>query len=586
MPAAPVVVTANLDKVNNGAGGAVAAKGINAYENRGVNGYNVEPPDQAMCVGNGYVLESVNLVVKVYQTPSLAAFSGDQSLNGFFGLDPSTFMSDPKCLFDTDTHHWFVTSLALTDNSSSFTGFGELTQGYIFIAVSQTQLPYGAWNIYYLNVTDQNHPGCSFVGDPVFTATTYGCFGDQPLLGANRDALVLSTNEFNIDSASTTFNGAEVYFLAKRDLANGFIGSLINVQIFDIGLTVATPPADCGDPTTTGFPCWYSLQPATSPDISQYANYHNGAEYFLSALDFFGMNDNRIAVWEFNNTQTLLGGASTSPCEAGQCDVFGFVQILASELYTCVGNCGYGNFYAGQKVGLIPQGNELGKPEGVLNPNDDRMNQVVFSQKVGVGPQQTSLLWAGLDTVVEEHFTQAPPIGHTEDRTGIAYFTVQPTPAGPGLGVIKGQGYVAACDPLCKTGEDVLFPSIGVGPTGNGVMTFTLTGLGNGGVGGQAYFPSAAYSKVTQTGLIVGKMINVANMGMAPQDGFEEYPSVFGGVQRWGDYTAAVWSNGKVYFAAEYIQYASCSYAAFAVDTSCTGTRTHRANWGTSLDYV
>jgi hypothetical protein len=39
-----------------------------------------------------------------------------------------------------------------------------------------------------------------------------------------------------------------------------------------------------------------------------------------------------------------------------------------------------------------------------------------------------------------------------------------------------------------------------------------------------------------------------------------------------------------IYFASEYIQSQNCSDAIFAHDTTCGGTRSRAANWGTSIN--
>src|SRR5207244_4332339 len=46
-------------------------EGLNHYQqrySRGGNQFSVEPPDQGMCAGNGYVVEAVNDVFNVYDT--------------------------------------------------------------------------------------------------------------------------------------------------------------------------------------------------------------------------------------------------------------------------------------------------------------------------------------------------------------------------------------------------------------------------------------------------------------------------------------------------------------------------------------
>src|SRR5215213_9760144 len=95
-------------------------EGLNFYQQRyarGGNQFSVEPPDQALCVGNGYVLEAVNDVLRVYR-PTGAAASAVTDLNSFYRYAPAInrdtlrfgpFVTDPTCLFDKGTNRWFVT---------------------------------------------------------------------------------------------------------------------------------------------------------------------------------------------------------------------------------------------------------------------------------------------------------------------------------------------------------------------------------------------------------------------------------------------------------------------------------------------
>ena len=54
------------------ASGAVSFSGINHHQQRievdGGNQWSIEPPDQGLCVGGGYVFEAVNNAVAVYTT--------------------------------------------------------------------------------------------------------------------------------------------------------------------------------------------------------------------------------------------------------------------------------------------------------------------------------------------------------------------------------------------------------------------------------------------------------------------------------------------------------------------------------------
>lgn len=52
-------------------------EGLNFYQQRyarGGNQFSVEPPDQGLCVGNGYVVEAVNDVLNVYSAATGSRF--------------------------------------------------------------------------------------------------------------------------------------------------------------------------------------------------------------------------------------------------------------------------------------------------------------------------------------------------------------------------------------------------------------------------------------------------------------------------------------------------------------------------------
>jgi hypothetical protein len=73
------------------------------------NQFSIEPPDQGLCAGNGYVVETVNTVIRVYDDEG-NRLSGVQDLNSFFGLAPQIIrgkpnrigptIGDPRCYFD------------------------------------------------------------------------------------------------------------------------------------------------------------------------------------------------------------------------------------------------------------------------------------------------------------------------------------------------------------------------------------------------------------------------------------------------------------------------------------------------------
>src|SRR5690348_12927578 len=130
------------------------------------------------------------------------------------------------------------------------------------------------------------------------------------------------------------------------------------------------------------------------------------------------------------------------------------------------------------------------------------------------------------------------------------------------------QGYVTVDN------NSVLFPSIGVNPAGQGMMTFT--------VAGPDYYPSAAYAPVDAVN--GAGAVHISGAGVGPADGFTGYPEYGGsGVERWGDYSAGVAdADGSIWLATEYIGQ-SCTLAEYSVDPTCGGTRTSLANWGTFI---
>src|SRR5262245_20550590 len=84
--------------------------------------FNKEPPDQGLCVGNGFVVETVNTAVRV-RTTAGAFVTGAIALNQFFGLTPEVirssppvfgdFTSDPKCYYDAGLQRFFLTLVQL-----------------------------------------------------------------------------------------------------------------------------------------------------------------------------------------------------------------------------------------------------------------------------------------------------------------------------------------------------------------------------------------------------------------------------------------------------------------------------------------
>jgi len=454
--------------------------------------FTTEPPDQALAVGNGFVLEAVNAALAVYDQGG-RLLAGPTAFNQFFGLAPEIsatgefgdFVTDPECYFDQQTQRWFIT-IAQVDVDPITGNFGP--RAHILIAVSKSNDPRGAFNLFRIDATDdgsqdtQFHSGCP-------------CFADQPHVGADTNGFYISTNEFNIaflNGGSLFFNGAQIYAMSKTQLAAGNLSPVVHFADLSLAEGVAG-----------------SIIPAKPLRVRRTNDGPGGVEYFLSALDFFNQLDNRIAIWALSNTASL---STPTP------DVELTKVIITSETYGFPPS-------AEQRPGPTPLRDFLGDNEPLekLHTNDDRMQQVVFAD---------GKLWAGLNTVVQQR---------NGPRAGIAFFSVAPSmPRGSLQAKIADQGY------LSVRGNDVLNPAIGLDSSGNAVMVFTLTG--------PDFFPSAAFANITDKKKKF--KVRIAGPGVAPEDSCFGYNSCLGvdGIARWGDYSAATADeSGNIWIATEFI---------------------------------
>jgi hypothetical protein len=508
---------------------AKAIEGLTLKDQRDSNGgnaFSLEPPDQGLCVSGSQVVEGVNDVFTVYDKvagthpapESYASFfnNGAVEIDRSPDADPDhiygPFVSDPKCYWDPANGHFYMTVLQLGTDPAT----GDF-DGTSFVDIAVTRQPNAAttdpddWYLYKLDVANAGGPDTTTGSSGGTLAAHEGCpcLGDQPLIGADTYGFYVTTNEFPISEDG--FNGAQVYAFDKAALAAG----TLKVQRIE-------NDGPAGLPLEEGTA--YSVQPATSPVASEWSTASNGTEYALSALEFTGGFDNRIARWTLTNTQSLT---TAHPAVALS------HQIVPSEVYGAPPK-------VTQRPGPYPLGQSLKDKLNLLDSNDDRMNQVVYSGHK---------LWSGVNTAVK---TDNGPTS-----TGIAYFVVDDAAT---AGMV-GQGYVAV------NRSSVMFPAIGVAAGGaKATMVFTLAG--------PSYFPSTAYVSLTPNG-VVSSPVTVYAAGTKPADGFTGYPEYGGsGVERWGDYSAAVAdATGTVWLATEYIP-------------GSFGYPPYLANWGTAIGRI
>jgi hypothetical protein len=537
--------------------------GLNHRQSRLANGgrqFSLEPPDQGLCAGNGFQMEIINDVLRVYHANG-TPFAGAEDLNTFFGYSPAIiratkttpavfgeFSTDPSCYYDKDTNTWFADMLGIDTFSTSgdFKGSNSLS-----LAVSNSGDPTGTWTVYNIPVQDDgtqgtpNH-GCTGIA-PYGQATTplnpNACLGDYPHLGADGHGIYLTTNEYSF--FGNDFHGAQVYAISKQALA--LHPASISVDQIDTHGVVGG---------NSGFTIW----PATAPnDLNSSAN--GGTEYFLSsnAADEAHGNgvavgprqSNQLLVWSLTNTSSLSSATPSVNLSHSILTVGNYVVPARSEqkagetpLIDCLNkkSCAT-NFLLGAPDPFAPE------PEYPIDSNDTRMQQVVFAD---------GMVWGALDTAVNSS---------ANTRAGVEWFVVNPT-----TGTLVNSGYLAVSQ------NNVIYPAIAVTPDGHGIMAFTLVG--------RDFYPSAAFASISAAGT---GPVQVAAAGAGPADGFSG-TAVFNAPNparpRWGDYGAAVFDGSNFWIASEYIGQTCTLPQYLATGASCGGTRTVLANWDTRLTEV
>jgi hypothetical protein len=540
-------------------------EGLNHYQqrySRGGNQFSVEPPDQGMCVGNGYVVEAVNDVLNIYNTSGTSVLPDNTAtnivsgfprnvnhaidLNSFYGYIPAInrttgvrgqFVTDPSCYYDAQTQRFFVVALTLEVNpaTGAFT-----TQNHLDIAVSQTSNPTGSWNIYKIDVTNDGTNTGGVNPGPYL--------GDYPHIGADANGFYITTNAY--PWCCNGFSGAQIYALSKAQLAAG--AGTVTVQHIDTSGLVNVPTGETPAQNQPGFTVW----PAQSPGTGSFNTAAHGTEYFLSsnAADeathpVAGTGGNytstQLVAWTLTNTSSL-NSASPSLTLSNKVVTVNLYALPPKQKQPGSGSVPDMSVPQGYCLNDTTTSTIAGvgcwkllitatahnatnpPPEVVARPdsNDTRMQQVMYAN---------GKLWGALDTALN-------PDGGPS-RAGIAWYILNPD-----AGTVSLQGYLGA------SGHDFTYPAIGVTASGRGLMAFTDTG--------DTTNPSAAYAPIDAS-LGVGAWNDVTGgAGPAADDGFSGYkgtrfPNPIR--SRWGDYGSAAVDGNSVWIASEYIAN-TCDY--------------------------
>jgi hypothetical protein len=585
------------------------------YANRG-NQFTVEPPDQGLCVGNGYVVEAVNVVLNVFNYAGQSVLPDNTStnvvaghptdvnhavaLNAFYGYPPAVnrttgvlgpFITDPTCLYDAATGRFFLVVLTLDRNATP--PYSLNLNNHLDIAVSATSNPTGLWNIYRVDVTnDGSNP-----------TQPCPCLGDYPHIGADANGFYVTTNAYPWTAQISEFGGAQIYAFSKAQLAAG-AATLTMVHIDTFGAVNAPSDVPGHETTQPGFTVW----PAQSPGTASFDLNAGGTEYFLSsnAADeathpVAGIGGDytseQIVVWSLTNTSSLnvatpaltlsnkiLGVSKYALPPKGSQPGSGGPPGVNSPQGHCINDTTTPLFngQTGCWRLLFPANAEPAHDEVVskLDSNDTRMQQVMYAN---------GKIWGSLGTAVS---WDTNPDHNT---AGVAWYIVKPDVS---TGTLQAKVALQGNFGDQAQHQHLLYPAIGITASGRGVIAMTV-------VGGVTY-PSAGYAPIDALVGAGAVSIIVDGAGAATDDGFTSYKSQVGNPPRtrWGDYGAAAVDGNSIWIASEYIAHA-CDYTQWgggffaggdtttdnklgtcAATPGAAGSRSALANWSTRISKI
>lgn len=157
---------------------------------------NCQPPDVNAAVSKSHIAETTNLELRVFDKAGTQLVT--TGLNTFFNTSAS--LSDPRILFDNAWQRWVLVTIPIPTSSSS--------QPQMLLAVTSSSNPTGTWRKYTIGF-----------GGGAFPA---GTLLDYPQIGMDSDALVITSNNFQLQpNSSYNYIGTTAFAIAKQRPYNG-----------------------------------------------------------------------------------------------------------------------------------------------------------------------------------------------------------------------------------------------------------------------------------------------------------------------------------------------------------------------------
>lgn len=277
-----------------GGGPLVSFETLSNADNFAAFAFRVSPPDTNMDVGPNHVVQTVNLLVRVYNksgaplTPPFKMSSLFASLGGICSTDDD---GDPIVLYDPLADRWLISQFAFVSSTSP--------PYHQCVAVSKTADPSGAYFLYDFVVPNNE-------------------FNDYPKFGVWPDAYYMTVNQFRNGGP---FDGTGAYAFDRNkmlegDPTAGFVYFNLNLASHPEGIGGMLPSdVDGRTPPAVGTPNTFSYFVAT-----EFGDAIDGLRLFDFHVDFASPAgstfterlESPVAVAAFDPTFTEVSGTATS----------------------------------------------------------------------------------------------------------------------------------------------------------------------------------------------------------------------------------------------------------------------------------
>jgi len=338
-----------------------AFNGLSDLNSDALNGFEVTPPDQGLCVGYDdtiagspkAVWEPINLATRETSTDG-TLLRPDVSLATLF-QDPYA-EGDVRCLYDPQTRSFYFTEIGFPVATGPAADDNNTTADVVVMNA---------------------HGVAAYQFDTSLGGT---CFGDQPKTGFDNNALVISTDEY-CGPTESNYEGAIAVVISKPELV---------AEDSTVSDSVTGPVSLAGNPVV-------GLDPAI--------NTGTGTAYFVNSVPFLANGNNNpvgdtLGLWTLTNSDSVTTGIGTVSLTSA---------VLPSEPYAFpvpATSTGTGQTFTVNNLVITS--------EAALNPDDSRLSGPVQVTRNIFGGIQ---LWTALDATVT-------PSGDPNARDGAAWFQI------------------------------------------------------------------------------------------------------------------------------------------------------------------